>query len=220
VNDLVIEQPPGIAVGRDLLCVYENEPTDKPLRVRGVWNSQDLSPAKEFEPLGNCYISWWDGAAWVQQIYDSGNVSLLNLMTGQRMSIVGVGLKPDDSMSTTRDGERAVVRRINGQWEIWNLKDAVLIKAFGKDDRAIGVSLSIDGRTCHAFHEGSVISVWNVDTGEKIATLAPPGGDQYCLYYDDVCHDFLVWTNEGRVLKYRRGTEFFGNPNWFLPSVR
>ena len=116
------------------------------------------------------------------------------------------------SVLIDKDGSRAVIDQING-FQVWDIINRKKIKDIQLSQDIVSLRFSLDGATLICRLPGGVIDLYTLDSGEKFARIVDVAAD--LIYYDASCHRVLVWTNEGRVLRYDEGRQVLNR--WFWP---
>jgi WD40 repeat protein len=123
-----------------------------------------------------------------------------------------------DTLLVHYDGDHALLFRKSGQIELWSLIKGQRIKELTTHAKSLLGGFSLEGHAVYVRLEDGAMALYSIDTGEMIADIPSAGGYLNTLAYNESCHEILMWTNEGRVLRYREGNEVLGR--WFHPFKR
>jgi NACHT domain. len=192
----------------------------------GVFHSPDLLQATD---IPNSDLQWVDSQEELRYMMWRVNPSdtmVWDITQAKPRLIQGLELSnpegnnkdkiTDDNVFVHRDHEHAVIIKPTGRAELWNLIQGKKIKDLETVGKVVSCGFTLDENVVCLRLEGGIIMAYDVSTGIKLGDIVNSGGDNSFAIYNPSCHKFIVWTSEGRILKFTEGSETLGL--WFRPT--
>jgi WD40 repeat protein len=195
--------------------------SDEPLTVL---NTVDLLQSVDIpnrlrwvhSPNGLQFVAWALGTS-DNVIWDTES-GVLKTIKNLKFPMKDEDTFAENNIIMASDGQRAVVLRKSGQFELWDLNTLQRIRELPIRVKPLSAGLSLDGNAIFVRLEDGAMALYSKDNGAMIADIPSAGGYLNVIGYNSECDEILIWTNEGRVLRYLQGNEILGR--WFRPLKR
>ncbi|MCI5149820.1 MAG: hypothetical protein D3916_10625, partial [Candidatus Electrothrix sp. MAN1_4] len=161
----------GVAFSPDGHLLASNS-KDKTIGIWDISTGNRLQTIKAYQTGGDHSISFsLNGQTLAGSCYD-GTIGIWDVQTGNRQHILdgygNVGL----SVAFSPDGHRLAAGSF-GTFDLWDMETDQRLRTIKDDDYSmfLGLSFSPDGRTLAAGSFRNIISIWEVQTGQRLRFL-------------------------------------------------